>query len=375
MICKRLRLNNFRNYADQEIKFSSGLNILLGKNGSGKTNVLEAIHLITQGNSFRYSDNSKLIKNNSTEAYIEADFENQDLDYITRLLITKSKKQFSLNLKKTSVVEFKKLFPTVLFSPESLSSIKEGSDLRRQLLDELIVFLNKNNADLLLRFKKVYKVRNRILKNHIINNSPINETLALLDSVNPSFLKLAIKLVLERIKAIKAIQTELNSAMQFISNDFQKDLQISYLISGHNAEGYNEEKIQQLIYERAEELVKAELSTGATLIGPTKHDVQFIYTGKDSRFFCSQGQQRAIILAFKMAQIVYHRRVHGFYPILMLDDVFSELDEVKRNALTGFLHEIKTQIFMTTTELSLSLELSQLDLNIFDVDNGKIKNR
>lgn len=102
------------------------------------------------------------------------------------------------------------------------------------------------------------------------------------------------------------------------------------------------------------ELKDAEIAYGSSLVGPQKHDVTFLYNQNDSRFYCSQGQQRAMILSFKMAQIVYHRKAFGVYPILMLDDVLSELDLAKREKLILFLKDIDTQIFLTTTDLNVS---------------------
>jgi DNA replication and repair protein RecF len=132
------------------------------------------------------------------------------------------------------------------------------------------------------------------------------------------------------------------------------------------------EEINEMTHKRMMGLRDAEFATGASLVGPQKHDIIFLYGQKDSRFYCSQGQQRAIILSFKMAQIVYHRRVHGFYPALMLDDVLSELDESKRTALINFLHEINTQIFITTTDLSLPQSFALENYSVMEVKNGEV---
>lgn len=125
-----------------------------------------------------------------------------------------------------------------------------------------------------------------------------------------------------------------------------------------------------MIQKRSLELRTAELQSGTSLIGPHKHDIKFLYGQNDSRFYCSQGQQRAIILSFKMAQIVYHRKAHGIYPVLMLDDVLSELDKTKRDALITFLHEIKTQIFVTTTDFELPTSFTLDQTQVFQVQNG-----
>jgi DNA replication and repair protein RecF len=127
-----------------------------------------------------------------------------------------------------------------------------------------------------------------------------------------------------------------------------------------------------LIEKRQKELLDAELSSGVSLVGPHKHDLRFLYGQKDSRFYCSQGQQRAIILSFKMAQIVYHRKVHGVYPLLLLDDVLSELDKNKRDALIAFLHEINTQTFITTTDFTLPESFHLKEISVIRINDGKI---
>ena len=114
------------------------------------------------------------------------------------------------------------------------------------------------------------------------------------------------------------------------------------------------------------------MQSGVSLVGPQKHDVIFLYNGNDSRFYCSQGQQRSIILAFKMAQIVYHHKVHGFYPVLLLDDVLSELDLNKQESLISTLNQTKTQTFVTTTDVSLISKLSLSNARVFNIRNGQI---
>ena len=121
-----------------------------------------------------------------------------------------------------------------------------------------------------------------------------------------------------------------------------------------------------------QELELAEIQSGGSLVGPQKHDVIFLYDGNDSRFYCSQGQQRSIILAFKMAQIVYHQRVHGYYPVLLLDDVLSELDLGKQESLISTLNQTETQTFVSTTDVSLISKLSMSNSRVFNIKNGQI---
>jgi DNA replication and repair protein RecF len=174
-----------------------------------------------------------------------------------------------------------------------------------------------------------------------------------------------------RIAALKEILPEFNRAMQDISKKSDVDISVDYLVSGGSALASSPLEIDNAIQQRAMELRDAELSSGVSLVGPHKHDIVFLYGQKDSRFYSSQGQQRAIIWSFKMAQIVYHRSVHGLYPVLMLDDVLSELDLTKRQALISFVHDIKTQVFLTTTDFHLSESFSLDQSTVIRITNGQ----
>lgn len=372
MIFEKLRLVNFRNYRDVVISFSPRVNVFVGENGQGKTNLLEAMYLISQGDSFRYGDNSNLINTSNQEALIQALISHNDLHYKLKLGLTKSRKVLTLNDKRVTSTDVRKIFASVVFSPESLSSIKEGADHRRELVDELLVTFDRKNADLIADYRKALKTRNKILKNFVDGLQDKMVTDHLLESINPQFLRLATDLTYARIVALNGLSKEFNNAMQYISRVTSVDITVDYIISDKNAVGYAHEEVYFALQKRLVELHDAELSSGTSLVGPHKHDIIFLYGQKDSRFYCSQGQQRAIILSFKMAQIVYHRKAHGTYPVLMLDDVLSELDKAKRDALITFLHEINTQTFVTTTDFALSEQFSLDQLSVLHIKGGNI---
>lgn len=372
MIFERLRLVNFRNYRDVVLSFSPRVNVFLGENGQGKTNLLEAMYMISQGDSFRYSDNSTLINTNTSESVIQALITQNDLHYKLKLGLSKSRKVLTLNDKRVNSADIRKIFASVVFSPESLSSIKEGADHRRELVDELLVTFDRKNAHLIADYRKALKTRNKILKNFLEGLQDKVVTENLLESLNPQFVRLAADLTHARITALAGLSKDFNNAMQYISGNSTVDISVEYLVSDQNAVSFAREEVENAITKRLRELHDAELSSGTSLVGPHKHDIVFLYGQKDSRFFCSQGQQRAIILSFKMAQIVYHRKAHGTYPVLMLDDVLSELDKAKRDALITFLHEINTQIFVTTTDFTLPESFSLDQLRVVRIKDGQI---
>ncbi len=371
MFLEKIKIHNFRNFVESKADFSPRLNIFIGENGQGKTNLIEAICLSIQGETFRHADNENFVRDKNDFSLLQMNAVKKNLTYELKTQITKSRKLHFLNDKRINSSNLKKEFSTVVFSPESLAAIKEGSDFRRNLIDNLLVGFNKQNVDLVSEFRKALKTRNRILKNYSENMESKLGTIALMESINPSFFSLSTQLAIKRITALRDLLNDFNSAMQYISNN---DIQIGveYLLSGQNALNYSAQDVYDALQKRAYELREIELTRGTSLVGPHKHDIIFLYGQKDSRFYCSQGQQRAIILSFKMAQIVYHRKVHEVYPILMLDDVLSELDQQKRDTLITFLHEIKTQIFVTTTDLTLPKSFSLDEVAVHKINSGQI---
>lgn len=372
MIFKRARLVNFRNYRDVDLSFSSRINVFLGENGQGKTNILEALFMVTQGESFRYSNNSVLINKNNSESIVQALISENDLNFKLQIALSRSRKIQTLNNKRVNSADTKKIFSCVVFSPESLSSIKEGADYRRALVDELLITFDRRNSTLISEYRKILKTRNKVLKNHLSEIQDKTTTLNLLESLQPQFVRLATDLTYARTTALNGLYKEFNNAMRYITSNSNVDISVEYRVSEQNILKFTRDDIQTLLEKRLLELYDAELSSGTSLIGPHKHNIVFLYDENDSRFFCSQGQQRAIILSFKIAQIVYHRRAYGTYPVLMLDDVLSELDKSKRDALIAFLHEINTQIFVTTTDFTLPNIFSLDQLSVLHIKDGII---
>lgn len=374
MQLKTLGLKNFRNISEAHLQLSPSLNIFIGENGQGKTNFIESVHLLIEGESFRYGDYSTIIQFGQTSSLIKALVQNNELEHQISVKIINNKKEILVNDKKTAKLA-PYLPPVVLFSPESLSIIKESADARRKLLDSLIETSLKNGKILLSDFKKALRTRNKILKDISENLVGRDIGLQTLESINQIYFALAAKLAYLRIRSLQEIKPFVQEALAKIeTKNPEVQFDFSYEISDQKIVENSEEKHFVLMKKRAQELLSAELSAGLSLVGPQKHDVIFLYNGNDSRFYSSQGQQRSIILAFKIAQIVYHYRVNGFYPVLLLDDVLSELDQMKQNSLVLALNEIQTQTFLTSTDIEVLKKLN-LDRNtVFKVQNGIVSN-
>ena len=372
-----LALKNFRNYVDFSLDIPAGVVVFSGQNGQGKTNLMEACHFLLKGESFRPTSADSLLTHRdhhvAETALLQARLSQKDLTFDVKMTLTHGKKSLFLNGNRVTSAHLARQFPVVLFSPESLAAIKEGPDIRRQLLDDVVVTHSTASVKILKDFRHALRTRNRILKDHRQGLTPQNQARALLESLDPSYFPLATELTFARLQALRAIESDFREAAQYVLDRKAVDISVEYVISGKNAYEWTRSDILSAMHNRALELRESELSTGASLVGPQRHDIRVLFAGKDSRFFCSQGQQRALILSFKMAQILYHHRAYQVYPFLLLDDVLSELDPIRRSNLVRFLKGIPAQIFLTTTDLSFAMDFGDRRINVFRIDNGVVE--
>lgn len=374
MRVERLALTNFRNYRSLELEVSSGVTFFVGDNGQGKTNLIEAIHVLLKGNSFRTHHKENLISSNHDEkrTRIETEIKKDNLNFDIKLLLDKNKKEFFINEKKSKPTIAQENFPLVLFSPESLSAIKEGPEVRRNLVDDLIAFVYPEKTHLLYDFKKILMQRNKILRDFRDGIQRDGPHLAVLESLTEIFLRLAAELSSLRVKSLEILTPLLSETLKSIMNSQNVDISVDYVMSGQRANELSYDQIYNALREREQQLRPAELESGVSLVGPHKHDISFLWNRKDSRFYCSQGQQRALILAFKMAQINYHENRFKVAPLLLLDDVLSELDAERRSHLVSYLQDLKSQIFLTSTEPDFARDLKKPELKLFKIQQGQL---
>lgn len=364
-------LYQFRNYSYQKVQFSKGLNVFVGNNGQGKTNLIEAVYLAYTGDFLRTKKVENIIQRTQTEGSVFLELLDQEAKQELRVVLKQTKKEHFLNQKKLSGQKLKVQNSAVVFTPESMNAIKSGPEERRALIDALLVSLYPSENRVLLEFKKVLQTRNRTLKDFKESKTDLKTCLSLLASLKPLYLEIATQLTCSRVFALQAILEPFRNAAQKILGQ-NMSLDIQYLISDKAVNQVIPKDIHQKMAFRMDELQSAELSLGSTLVGPHKHEIEFIFQGENARNYCSQGQQRALILAFKMAQIVYHRHKFGVYPLLFLDDVLSELDEGRCEDLIRFLQEIPTQVFMTTTQVAQLDKREFYESCFFETRQGRI---
>ena len=376
MFVKKISLYNFRNYKNLDLELNKKVNILLGENGQGKTNLLEALFLLSQGASFRPSKTINFISKNEISTFCKAEITTANIDSSLTLKIVDERKKYFLNEKPTSSTKMSTFFKTILFSPESLASIKEGPEKRRQLADETITLMDPQGKFLLDDFKKCQKMRNKLLKDHKNDKLENSQFLGVLNSLNEKYLPICFKLTKARIDALKGLTPYIKTSIKRLFPEENVEIAVEYLAHSQEIMAWSDEDMKKLLSERMEQLKAAEIDAGISLFGPQKHDISFLFQGENSRYFCSQGQQRALILSVKMAEVLYYYNKFQDYPVLLLDDVMSELDEKRRGYLLEFLSEVDAQIFISTTDLSINknfFENKKDKVTIFNIKNGKVK--
>ncbi|MCB0362167.1 MAG: DNA replication and repair protein RecF [Bdellovibrionales bacterium] len=368
-------MRNFRNYEELDMTFKSGINVLLGENGQGKTNLVESICIAARGLSFRPGSANNWLGNvNKLSGQIAARLDKRaGLSYEVKVNFEGKRKSHFIDNKRASRASLMKEFSCVLFSPESLSAIKGSPEMRRELIDDLLVSHLPGAADLIGQYERILLSRGRLLRE--VKKGWIkadSDFYRVLDSMEPRFIERATLLTSARIRALHEIQPELQAKMRMLFPRSPVDISVDYLISGESALNWERSRIETTFAESLKKLRVAEIESGGNLVGPQKHDIQFRYQGEDARFFCSQGQQRGLILSFKLAQIMYHYKVHQEYPVLLMDDVLSELDQERRTNLIGALTRLDSQILVTATDLSFSMNFGSSELSVYQVINGKI---
>jgi DNA replication and repair protein RecF len=378
MFFRELRLRNFRNYENLSLRFHRGVNLFVGNNGQGKTNLVEAVHLLMKGHSFRPGQSEVWLRHppgggTAEGAVVQANIEKQGLANEVSLKLRHGHRHFFLDGKRVTGLDLETRFPCVLFSPESLMVIKEGPERRRQLLDEAVIAQGEREARWVSEFRRALKARNRLLKDHQLGLYTETQVLELLEAIDGVYLPAAAALTHARIRLLCALEPYLREALQFIGPQDFVDISVDYEISENQARAWDLREVLANIDNRMKSLKKAEISSGTTLVGPHKHEIRFLSAGNDVRYFCSQGQQRAVILGFKMAQIMYHYRVFQVHPLLLLDDVLSELDPLKGANLLKFLEGIESQIILTTTDIAFPFDFGAREMAVFRMERAQVE--
>lgn len=343
MRINQLDLRNYRNYVNLTLNFTHNINIFLGPNAQGKTNILEAVYYGAMGRSHRTNTDADLVRWHQEAGSINIRFTRMDIENNLNVkFIQHQNKQITYNSHQIKPRELIGALNVVLFSPEDLFLIKGAPVGRRRFLDTEISQANPSYYRQLLQYNRIIMQRNTLLKK-------IREKKAktdLLDSWDGQLAVLAAHLVAKRREAIKKLAMLSNLMHRRITGN-KESLLLSYETNGIELEaGRNmaESYQQQLVNMRNIDIMR-----GSTGVGPHRDDIILTVNGINLRTFGSQGQQRTGVLALKLAELEYIKSETGEYPVLLLDDVMSELDENRREQLLSFIKD-KVQTFITATD-------------------------
>lgn len=365
MYIKRLKLHNFRNYKSLSITLTKGINIIYGENAQGKTNLLESIYVLGLTKSHRSFIDNNLIKKDESYLTIEGILNNKKLDSKLNIYIDNKTKVLKYNnnfIKKIS--DYISLMNIIIFYPDDLELIKGSPQVRRKYINLELSQLYSNYFILINEYNKILKLRNEYLKK-------MNKKL----SIDKNYIEILTGYLIDKSIMIYKLRNKfINKVNEYCSNIYKNIM---------NLEGFNIKYIPSIEFDikdnNLKETLKKEyrkkleydIKICSTSIGPHKDDIEFYLGDKNLKFYGSQGQQRVAVLALKLSEIEIFKKYKDSTPILLLDDIFSELDDIKKNNLLKYINR-NIQTIITTTDLN------NLDKNLikksklFNINNGNI---
>ena len=337
-----LVLEDFRNLEHRSVTFSPTVTVLAGHNASGKTNTVEALQLLTSGYSFRHPAPSQLVREGAERSRIRARLEGDGRVVDVACEIDAKRKVFYKNTKKCFAKDMPGTLFSVLFNPDDLLLVKRGASYRRDEIDSFARQANPNYDKVLSAYQRTVEQRNHLLKEERVDE-------AMLDVWDDSLALGGATLLLARHRLFERLKAKVEETYALIAPG--EELAVEYVATiGDDVLYLSRDEVrdryrEQLAASRADDIRRQQ-----TLIGPHRDDIAFSVAGRDARAFASQGQQRSIVLALKLAEVLLATELVDEQPLLLLDDVMSELDETRRQAILSFI-EGDIQTIITTTNL------------------------
>jgi len=364
---KRVNLKNFRNYESLDIEIGEGVNIFYGQNAQGKTNIIESVYMCSTGKSHRTQKDNELIRWGNDEARIKIDFIRENDEKSVDIYLNKNtKKQIKLNgVKLNRIGELIGSLNTVIFSPDHMKIIKEGPVERRRFVDIILSQVKPGYYHNLVQYLKVLEHRNRLL-GEAENNRAVISTM---DIWNEQLAGFGAKIIIARRNFIDNICNIAAATHEGISHG-KESLKLVYNSSiDHMAA--SEPEVKKSFVEALERTLHIDMRRGSTHKGPHRDDILFFINDTEVKTYSSQGQQRTALLSLKISELKYIEDETEELPILLLDDVFSELDNERQKYLVDFIRDIQTIITCTDVEYMEKLKLG--DSRIYKVADGTVE--
>ena len=351
-----IKLNNFRNYENANISLKDGINFIVGKNAQGKTNLLESVYLLSVGKSPKNSKDKQIIKFGADKSRVEINFSTREGNKTIQMLLDRfNKKSIRINnLNVLKIAELVGVLSVVYFSPDELKLIKEVPEDRRRFLDVSISQFDKAYLYDIIKYDKILKQRNTILKSNSSKETKLEE----LKLFTPQLIDTAEQIIIKRVKFIENLKNIAKNIHKTITNSENLEIFYSFDISFKS--------IKEQLNELFEKNIDKELELGYTCFGPHRDDIIFKINDLDCKYYASQGQQRTVALVVKLALMEVIKSHIGEYPILLLDDVLSELDYSRQNKMLELTK--KYQTFITCT----SIPILDFEYNKIEIENGQV---
>lgn len=364
MHLNQLELRNFRNYQGLKLNFSGQLNIFIGKNAQGKTNLLEAIALLCLGKPIRTKKDQELIKWGTDHCFCRGQFQDGNNSTLIEVGIGVKEKRIKVD---GQVVKNNSVFgqiPIVIFSPDDLQLVKGAPQERRDFIDIYLAQIEPKYRFVYYNFYKVLQHRNRLLKQGFVDREE-------LDAWNEQLIEQGAKVIKYRNSLINSVKPYIGAAQQTISG--QKEFLNLEYVSFNNQTIPNDDE-SEIKSKFQEELLKVkdfELQRGVTLVGPHRDDLRITINHEiELRNFGSQGQQRTAALALKLGLVEKIKEARGIYPLILLDDVMSEFDDHRKQHLLQLLIS-SSQTFLTSTTKH-DFPFHGQETHFFSVDQGEV---
>ncbi|MDT2751275.1 DNA replication/repair protein RecF [Enterococcus thailandicus] len=369
MRLNKLHLKNYRNYDELTMDFSKNLIIFLGENAQGKTNLLESIYVLAMTRSHRTTSEQELIGWEQEQALVQGEISKGSSKLPLEILLSKKGRKTKINhIEQKKLSSYVGQLNVILFAPEDLSLVKGSPQVRRKFLDMELGQINPIYLYNLFQYQSILKQRNQYLKQL---SEKKQSDLLYLDILSEQLADFGSKVLKARSQFIKKLEFWANSLHQQITHQ-KEHLKIEYVTTLNSLESQSQEQIQKQFLEELAKNQKKDLFRGTTTVGPHRDDLHFFINEKNVQVYGSQGQQRTTALSVKLAEIDLIKEETGEYPILLLDDVMSELDDNRQLHLLETI-EGKVQTFLTTTTLDHVKNKMTVEPEIFYVQQGKIK--
>lgn len=366
MFLKEIKLTNFRNYENLSLSFHPGINIIYGQNAQGKTNLLESIYVLGLTKSHRSFIDHNLVQTNKDFARIEGTIVIDSFDTKMELILESKKKKLKIDSDlMNKVSDYVSKMNIIIFYPEDLELLKGSPGDRRRYLNMELCQLYSNYLNVLNDYNKLLKIRNDLLKKQMKG-----------DSIDLNYFQILTTYFIDKGVAIYRMRKKFIDKLNDISPDIydcitgMSDFHLVYKPC-FEINSYEKNELKQVLKEKLDQMNRIEIKLGTTMVGPHRDDFEFYIGDKNLKVYGSQGQQRVSILALKLAEIDIFNTYRGTTPILLLDDVFSELDDEKKNNLLKYINQ-NIQTIITTTDLSNLDERLTKGSKLIKIDHAEV---